>query len=172
MRGDILLALAALAFVATAVGAGILYYRHLTRVGVRLPKYPLQRRNLLTGNEVDFLRRLESAVGDKFRVLPQVSMGAVLSTDLHPDHPDYWAVRESFAAKIIDFVICDARTFAPLLVVELDDVMHDFARDRTRDALVARGGLNTVRFWSRKKPSVETIRAMLFAQLGKAVTSI
>lgn len=129
-----------------------------------------ERKTLLTGNEIDFLKRLERALaGTSFRVLPQVSMGAVMNTTLTPAHPKYWEVRSSFSSKIIDFVICDERNYRPLLVVELDDRMHDFDRDRSRDALLAKSGLRTVRFWSRKKPQVPELREFLIKHLGTAV---
>jgi hypothetical protein len=149
--------------------SGWLYWRHLERRRVRLGEHGFVKRALLTGNEIDFYRRLLRVLGRDFAVLPQVSMGALMATTLTPDHPDYWPVRESFASKIIDFVVCDSKTFDPLLVVELDDRMHDFARDRTRDALVSRCGLRTVRFWSRKKPDDDTLRAELYRWLGNAV---
>ncbi|WP_060734127.1 DUF2726 domain-containing protein [Burkholderia cenocepacia] len=151
--------------------SGWFYWRHLERRRLRVGQHGFERRALLTGNEIDFYRRLQRVLGARFAVLPQVSMGAVMATTLTPEHPDYWPVRESFASKIIDFVVCDPKTFDPLLVVELDDRMHDFAKDRTRDALVSRCGLRTVRFWSRKKPDDATLRTELYRWLGNAVHS-
>jgi hypothetical protein len=156
-----------LALLVTA--CGWLYWRHLERRRARVGQHGFVKRALLTGNEIDFYRRLLRVLGRDFAVLPQVSMGALMATTLKPDHPDYWPVRESFASKIVDFVVCDSKTFDPLLVVELDDRMHDFAKDRTRDALVSRCGLRTVRFWSRKKPDDDTLRAELYRWLGNAV---
>lgn len=165
MLSTLMMLTAALAFVAAVV---IGYYRYLRFRAKSVGQHGFQRRALLTGNEIDFVRKLERALDGRFRVLPQVSMGAVMTTTLTPKHRDYWKVRDSYASKIIDFVICDAQTFAPLLVVELDDRMHDFARDRTRDALVARSGLRTIRFWSRNKPTVEGLRTELLKHLGNA----
>ncbi|MNR71630.1 hypothetical protein D3C71_22610 [compost metagenome] len=156
--------------VLVCVVAAVLFYRHLLKRAARLGVHGFTRRKLLTGNEIEFLGRLERAIGAEFRILPQVSMGAVMATTLDPKHPDYWPVRETFAQKIIDFTICDRKTFQPLLVVELDDRMHDFSRDRTRDALLSRCGLRTVRFWSRNKPSVAVLRSTLLKHLGVAGT--
>jgi hypothetical protein len=142
--------------------------RRKVRAMLRIGTHGFDRKALLTGNEIEFLGRLEKALDPHFRVLTQVSMGAVMTTSLSPEHPDYWAVRESYASKIIDFVICDVKTFRPLLVVELDDRMHDFAKDRARDALLSRCGLRTVRFWSRNKPGLADIRAALLKNLGHA----
>ena len=40
------------------------------------------------------------------------------------------------AAKHIDFVLCDPRTLAPVLAVELDDASHAAPHRRQRDVLV------------------------------------
>lgn len=150
-------------------GGGYLYWQHRRLQARPVGSFGFERKTLLTGNEIDFLHRLERALaGTTFRVLPQVSMGAVMNTTLTPAHPSYWDVRATFSSKIIDFVICDDRNFRPLLVVELDDRMHDFDKDRTRDTLLAKSGLRTVRFWSRKKPSVEVLKEYLIKHLGHA----
>lgn len=123
-------------------------------------------KTLLTANEVDFYHRLTRALGPRWVVLPQVSMGALMDTTLLPAHPDYWRVRQSFAAKICDFVVCDPKSLKPQLIVELDDRMHDFSRDKTRDGLVAKAGYRTVRFWSRAKPDDATLKRKLGAALA------
>lgn len=118
-------------------------------------------KKLLTGNEVDFYHRLRVAAGAKWTVLPQVSMGALMDTRLLPAHPQYWEARSEFSSKICDFVICDSKTLKPQLIVELDDCMHEFDKDRVRDSLVARAGYRTLRFWSRKKPTTDELRVHL-----------
>jgi predicted amidophosphoribosyltransferase len=52
-----------------------------------------------------------------------------------------WAQRDKshwyrIQAKCVDFVVCDERTFAPRLVVELDDASHDREDRQARDAFV------------------------------------
>lgn len=126
----------------------------------------VHRKQLLTPNEVDFFKRLQLAAGGRWVVLAQVSMGALIDTTANPRHPKYWAFRQAFSSKICDFVLCDARTMAPVLIVELDDRMHDFDRDRSRDNFVAAGGYRTLRFWSRKKPSAVELRERLYATLA------
>jgi len=118
----------------------------------------LKSKPLLTKNEVDFYRRLCRATQDRWVVLPQVSMGALMDTCLTPAHPRYWQERMRFAAKICDFVICRPSDMKPLLVVELDDVLHDFAKDEERDRLTAKAGYRTIRFWSRNKPTDAELR--------------
>lgn len=126
------------------------------------------RKPFLTGNEIDFYRRLMRAVDRDFIVMAQVSMGALIDTALKPEHPLYWDVRQLFAGRICDFVLCDNKTLAPLLVVELDDRMHDFDRDEKRDAFLAQAGLRTLRFWSRKKPDSDELREKVLKCLGRA----
>jgi hypothetical protein len=118
-------------------------------------------KKFLTANEVDFFLKLRQAAGTRWLVFPQVSMGALIDTTMKPAHSGYWAERAKFSGKICDFVICDALTLAPQLVVELDDVMHDFKKDIKRDSLSARAGYRTLRFWSRKKPNVTELKRQL-----------
>ncbi len=125
-------------------------------------------KTFLTGNEVEFFHRLRRAVGSDFLVMAQVSMGALIDTQLKPEHPLYWTVREKFAGRICDYVLCHPRTLEPLLVVELDDRMHDFARDKLRDDFLAQAGLQTLRFWSRDKPSEPELRNAVLARIPGA----
>lgn len=131
-----------------------------------LGKQGLKPKQLLTGNEVHFYHLLQKAVGPQWVVFPQVSMGALMDTTLQPAHPRFWDARSEFAAKICDFVVCDAKSLKPHLVVELDDRMHDFGKDAGRDKLMARAGYRTVRFWSRNKPSLEELRSKMIARLS------
>jgi very-short-patch-repair endonuclease len=124
------------------------------------------RKPFLTGNEIDFYRRLLRAVSQEYTVMAQVSMGALIDTALKPEHPLYWEVRQHFSGRICDFVLCDNKTLAPLLVVELDDCMHDFDRDEKRDAFLAQAGLRTIRFWSRKKPDSDELREKVLKCIG------
>lgn len=154
-----LLALAAV-LLAGGLGCGLFHVQALLQK-LFFGRAGYQKKTLLTGNEVDFYHRLRAACGARWVVLPQVSMGALMDTRLLPAHPNYWTARGEFAAKICDFIICDAKTLAPQLVIELDDRMHDFDKDRVRDSLVARAGYRTLRFWSRKKPTTAELRVHL-----------
>lgn len=149
--------------VGATVAATVLFLKLRERF---LGSHGLRRKNLLTANEKDFYWRLRAALGPGWVVFSQVSMGALIDTRLTPRHPSYWDVRNRFAQKICDFVICDSKTLTPCLVVELDDRMHDFDKDRKRDALMALAGYRTVRFWSRAKPDVEELKKILSKELA------
>lgn len=130
----------------------------------------LIKKKLLTANELDFYQKLLLAVSPRWTVLAQVSMGALLDTALKPAHPRYWEVRNTFAQKICDFVLCDPRTLEPVLIVELDDVMHDFKKDARRDTIVGLAGYQTLRFWSRNKPTVADLKQHIEHELALNLT--
>lgn len=126
---------------------------------------PVRARALLTGNEREFYGRLRRALGARFEVVPQVAMGALMEVSLPRHHPDFWAVRERFSRKIVDYVVCERRSMRVVAVVELDDRTHDAARDAARDALMAAAGIRTLRWDSRRKPTEPQI-AQAFSTLG------
>lgn len=154
------LLVASLLLAAVIVGAGS-YFVHAWFQRRYLGRYGYVPKTFMTGNEVDFYRRLQAAAGGRWVVFPQVAMGALMNTKLKSTHPRYWDERQLFAQKVCDFVLCHPKTLAPQLVIELDDVMHDFDRDRKRDCMAARAGYRTLRFWSRNKPSVEELKQHL-----------
>ena len=61
------------------------------------------------------------------------------------------------ASSGFDFVIIDEDRQV-LALVELDDATHDRRRDAERDAITALAGYTTLRYESRDKPDVETLR--------------
>lgn len=139
-----------------ALGCALaLYFRR------RFGDVGFMKKEFLSGNEVDFFHRLRKAVGSSAVICPQVAMGALVDSTFSRAHPRYWEHRQSFHSRICDFVLCDPKTLKPLLIVELDDAMHDFEKDRTRDAVTGSAGYHTVRFWSRSKPDCTTLKATL-----------
>lgn len=134
----------------------------------RIGNFEFVKKTFLTPNEVDFYKRLLKACAGDYTVMAQVSMGALIDTALNPNHELYWEVRSHFSGRICDFVLCSPSTLAPMLVIELDDVMHDFKLDERRDTFVSQVGLRTLRFWSKKKPTVSELRAKILKTLGVA----
>ena len=116
-------------------------------------------RPLLTGNEQEFLQRLEAAFPE-YRVWAQVSMGALMAPDVPGGSPDFLSIRGRFAQKVIDFVLID-EAFGVVALVELDDRTHRTERDAVRDAMTASAGYVTLRYQSRAKPEPDAIRAEL-----------
>lgn len=128
-------------------------------------------KDLLTPNEREFFGRLESAsAGLGLEVVPQVAMGALLDVNLDKTNPLYWPLRRTFDKKIIDFVVYEKRSMRVLTIVELDDRTHDPEKDRKRDAMMAKAGFRTIRWDSRRKPSVPMIRQAFADLLGTSAT--
>src|SRR5437879_8665397 len=96
--------------------------------------YPYRlTQSLLTASEKGFYVALLMAAGGRYVVFPKVGL-ADLCQDL-----DRWADTAAFnqvSSKHVDFVLCDAKTFRPVLAVELNDRSHLGADRRARDALV------------------------------------
>jgi MYXO-CTERM domain-containing protein len=112
----------------------------------------IQRKPLLTPNEAEFFHRLRRALPD-YAVFPQVAFGALLADDGKLSGNARWSVRARFDRKIADFVICDRRTLAVIVLVELDDRTHDPRADRQRNAITRAAGYQTLRFQSQQKPT-------------------
>lgn len=116
---------------------------------------------LLSPNELEFLVRLETAVPE-LRFLAQVAMGALLNPVVsRQDAQAYYRQRAMFAQKIVDYVAQRRSDGAIVAIVELDDRTHDSDKDARRDAMLASAGYRVVRWESKAKPDLQTIRAAL-----------
>ena len=122
----------------------------------REPPFRVRPRPLLTDNEIEFHERLCAAVPECL-VLAQVSMGALLEPDVPGGSGNWLSIRARFAQKVVDYVVIDENREV-LALVELDDATHDRRRDAERDAITALAGYTTLRYESRAKPDVETLR--------------
>jgi very-short-patch-repair endonuclease len=140
--------------------SGFVFYRKLTR-GAGALRTGFRPKTFLTKNEVEFYKRLQEACGSDFIIMAQVSMGALVDTKLDRAHPQYWKIRAAFSSKILDFVLCHTESLCPLLIIELDDKMHDFDKDCIRDSFSAFAGFKTLRFWSKKKPEPLEIKRQI-----------
>lgn len=120
-------------------------------------------RKLLTDNELEFFERLVRALPDHY-IFPQVAMSALLqpsSKDKRQAYSDHLRI----AQHRVDYVISDSRCNV-VAVVELDDKTHSHSRDELRDKRLRQGGVRTVRFQSRHKPTAEAIRAAVLQSEG------
>jgi very-short-patch-repair endonuclease len=89
---------------------------------------------LLTPAERDFHATLQAAVPDGYALFAQVRLAGLVQVKprARRDKSHWWRIQ----AKCVDFVLCDARTTAPCLVIELDDSSHNRADRQARDAFV------------------------------------
>jgi len=90
--------------------------------------------HLLTAAERDFLAALQQAAPAGHQVFGQVRLANLVQVkqSARRDKSHWWRIQ----AKCLDFVLVDSASFAPRLVIELDDRSHDRADRRERDAFV------------------------------------
>jgi hypothetical protein len=115
-------------------------------------------RSLMTDNEAEFFGRLVAALPDYY-IFPQVAMSALIeaaASNKKAAHSD----RLRIAQQRVDYVVCDMNCKV-VAVVELDDRTHSVSKDQVRDARLLQGGIRTIRFQSKNKPSVGTLRAAI-----------
>ncbi|MDB5797712.1 MAG: hypothetical protein JWP36_1614 [Paucimonas sp.] len=145
---------------AAAVGMALLKTRFAAPTSGRRDAQ-FKAKPLLTPNELEFLGRLESAVPE-YRFCPQVAMGALIDPAVsRKDGKAYFRLRGMFAQKIVDFVMQDRKTGAVVAIIELDDRTHDDQRDAKRDSMLSSAGYRIVRWTSKAKPDLMTIRSRL-----------
>lgn len=134
------------------------YLRKL-EAAFRASRMLVRKKKLLTDNENEFMRRLEQALPE-FHVMAQVSMGALMDPS-----PQYEHLRFKYASKIVDYVVCHKDSKEVIALIELDDRTHDVKKDadQARDMLTASAGYKTLRWDSRRKPSVPQIRKQVLA---------
>lgn len=99
------------------------------------PRSPYERiPTLLTAAERDFFAALQQAAPVSHQIFAQVRLANLVQVKpwARRDKSHWWRIQ----AKCVDFVLVDAATFAPRLVVELDDASHNRADRRDRDAFV------------------------------------
>lgn len=149
-----------------AVVAGLVLLAITARKNPR-SEHSFTKKRLLTNNEQEFYQRIKQAVPE-LDIFVQVSMGALMNGK-HASG-NHLRTRMRFAQKIVDFVIADTSGNA-LILLELDDRMHDSKKDKARDAMTREAGYVTLRFESRNKPEVPTLRREILRAIKVADTA-
>ena len=124
---------------------------------------------LLTPAERAFFGVLRQAVGDEFQLFAKVRLGDILQVESGVSGKRRFAAFGRISSKHADFVLCDARTFAVVGVIELDDRSHQRAdrqeRDRFFDAAMRKGGVPVLRVAARRTYDKRELRERLQAML-------
>ncbi|HEU4760082.1 MAG TPA: DUF2726 domain-containing protein [Dehalococcoidia bacterium] len=117
------------------VAAAVLIIAVVVWLAVRARRLPYRRvDSLLTAAERSFYGVLVSVVDRDVAVFPKVRLADLLW--LPRDARDRRAHLNRVVSKHVDFVLCERRTLAPVLVIELDDSSHRARERRRRDAFV------------------------------------
>lgn len=82
------------------------------------------KKSLVTETEQGFLKVLEQAVGDRYRIVPQVLLSGIVSPKDSSAHFTNYHDFNKIKAKSIDFVLYDKESWTPRLAIELDDRSH------------------------------------------------
>jgi hypothetical protein len=129
---------------------------------------------LLTAAERDFYTVLQQAVPEGLVLFAQVRLANLVHPTSRGKQNKYDFYR--IQAKCVDFVLCDAVTTAPRLIVELDDSSHERehrkARDAFVDAVLAHVGLPILHVRWRASYSQVQLATDLREALGLCDTSI
>lgn len=121
--GGALTLISLIAFLATLIGRGKPPQKEM-------PEYR-RKKTILTPAEVDFLAVLRSVVDlGRFEVIMQVPLVAVIDKLTQNSYRN-----ELF--RVVDFALIDAVTFAPVLLIELNDASHKRADRAERDRKVS-----------------------------------
>lgn len=125
MNGPVWLQVASVAAVTFALIMLVilLWRRYLERMlpppGIEVHVTPYVRRPyLLTPVEQRFYHRLYEAVGQEFMICPKVRLADVI--EVRGDAIEWKHSWNRIAAKHLDFVLCTADTYQPLLAIELE----------------------------------------------------
>jgi hypothetical protein len=133
-------------------------------------RYPYRLRDdFLSPAELSFFRVLQVAADGWAVALAKVSLGDLFYA-ASGDSGENRAYRNKIDRKHVDFLLCDPRTIAPLVGIELDDRSHQRADRQRRDSFVERvfgaAGLPLARVPARRAYAPAELRAMLRQQAG------
>lgn len=90
------------------------------------------RDDFLSPAETSFYQVLKNMMGERLVICPQVSLSGVIFT-FGDQRQTY---QNKIDRKIVDFLLCDAKTLKPILAIELDDASHRRPDRQERDAFV------------------------------------
>ena len=115
-----------------------------------LPPYRRQE-YLCTADEWRFCQKLEESVGDRFTIMMQIRVGALLTVP--PKEWERWGRR--VAQKSFDFALVARGSSFVAAVVELDDKAHLLPgrrkRDRFLDDACKRAGMPLIRIKTSRR---------------------
>lgn len=108
----------------------------------------IRKDRLMTPAEVNFFKRLEGLVRDKYYVFPQVHLSSLVINKTKGRY--YRAAFQKINHKSVDYALVDKKSFITKYAIELDDSTHDTASgraaDKTKKQILFQAGVILVRF--------------------------
>ncbi|MDE5563063.1 MAG: DUF2726 domain-containing protein [Clostridiales bacterium] len=119
---------------------------------------------MITRPEYNFLQLLREIKPEKYEVIPQVALNSVIEKKTNTSY-------RSELFRVCDYCFVDKDTFAPLLLVELNDRSHLRADRQDRDAKVAAicsaAKIPLVTFWQDGDLSFKTVQKTVLKAILK-----
>ena len=142
-------------YILTAVVAAFILLFILLHVFRPKDKYPYERRELLTSNELEFYQVLYPIVCQHgWQLLMKMRLADIMA--VRKGTEDYMAYFNKIKAKHTDFVFCDPETLEILAGLELDDPSHErperMERDEFVDNAYAAAGIPLIHVWNPIEP--------------------
>lgn len=95
------------------------------------------RKEIMTNSERECFAVLLEIVSDKYHIFPQIHLPTILDYKTSDRSRTFGAFKH-INEKSVDFVLCEKKTLAPKLAIELDDWSHWLSRRQDRDREVER----------------------------------
>lgn len=142
-------------YILLAVTAAFILLFVLLRIFRPKDKYPYERRDLLTSNELEFYQVLYPIVCQHgWQLLMKMRLADIMA--VRKGTEDYMAYFNKIKAKHTDFVFCDPDTLEILAGLELDDPSHErperMERDEFVDNAYAAAGIPLIHVWNPIEP--------------------
>ncbi len=129
---------------------------------------------LLTAAERTFFHALRQAVASEYQLFAKVRLGDIIQVRNGVSGKRRFAAFGRISSKHADFVLCDPRSFAAALVIELDDRSHRLParqkRDEFFDAALAVASVPVLRVPVRRGYSPEELRQQITEVLSERST--
>jgi very-short-patch-repair endonuclease len=114
----------------------------------KIDYFYIRKDRLMTPAEVNFFKRLEGLVRDKYYVFPQVHLSSLVINKIKGKY--YRAAFQKINHKSVDYALVDKKSFITKYAIELDDSTHDTASgraaDKTKKQILFQAGVILVRF--------------------------
>ncbi len=89
------------------------------------------RKHLMVGTERQCFQMLNNLFGQKFYVIPEVSLSSLLSHKVGTQ--DRYAAYRFIDHKAVDFVLCNKRSLRPICAVKLEEGVQNDSKDPGSD---------------------------------------
>lgn len=127
------------------------------------------KNTIMTERENKFFQQLNEILGNKWFIIPQVHLSALLN---HKVKGQNWkAAFRHINGKSVDYVLLSKETMKPICAIELDDSTHNYKNRVERDAEVERifaeAKLPLARFKNPEKLSRQDIVNTIAAAIKK-----